>query len=967
MSLISSDEQITRNEYSKDVKGITKFSFDIGDNFGDRYKIIKELGKGGMGFVFLAHDNVLEIDVALKMIRPEFLSKRKMVDRFKKEILLAREITNENVVRIYDFGDIDGIKFISMEYIKGRTLKEIIREDGPLSIDRAIEISKSICKGLEAAHKNDIIHRDLKPQNVMIDDDQKVYVTDFGLAKSRHEVDIGTSGHVIGTPQYIAPELWKGKIADKRSDIYALGIIMFEMVSGRELYQSITDFGYLQKHLNEKPVFRKFEKERTPTFFRNLILKCLSKEMESRYQNCKEIYRDLNDKLFSRGTFLSEVERSVKKIGPLKIGLSFVLIFFVSLFSIIMVENKTDVQKKRSLAVLYFKNLSGLTQLDNFSYSLPELLTTDLSQSKYIKVLPECEISKILTDSNYLSGGIRDQKIFEQIGKKVKVNYLVQGSFVKSGDELRITVKLRDSESGEMISTDYVDASVDNIYPSIDRLTTGLKKRLNLTENEIFSDIDKNIKKIITSSQKALNHYISGRQLLNKCEFQESLKEYKEAVKIDPEFAMAYKDMAENYNYINDLRNRLSSLEKSIEFINKLPEREKYLVYGDYYSIKERTYNKSIEAYNQLLKIYPFDMEGNFKLGKFYRKFSEWDKGLKYLNKAFKEDNRDINVLKELVKCYKGMGEVKKALKLINDFEIGKSDREIIRILPEKYNIYIILKKFDLASTIVEKYNKLGKKNGKTIESERIKYNYLNRGQFNRFEKLTRTEIKNSSSIDKVLLQLSLAELYYRSEKYEKSLTEIKERDTTMDEDFPNIKQISDFYESLSLIELEKVNEAKILLRNIKRLSKKSLYKKESLKRLNFLLGKMAEKSENLIKAEDYYKKCLDIKTSVSNLNGDSFIYYNLGKFYYFSDDLNKAEDIFEEIGKLTLEKLISGDIYAKSLFFMGKIFQRRKWNKKALEVYEKFYSQWKDGDSEYVKKYIDETKDQLKLLRKSI
>ncbi len=272
-SLIGSDIQITRNDFTHELKNNRSLDFKSGENFGDRYRIISELGKGGMGQVFKAHDNVLGIDVALKMVRPEFLMNKKMISRFKQEILLAREITHENVSRIYDFGDVDGIKFISMEFISGRTLKDIVRKDGPVDIEQAIEISKAICSGLSAAHKKEIIHRDLKPQNIMIDDNGHVIITDFGLAKSVREENVSNTGLVIGTPQYIPPELWKGEVADKRSDIYSLGIIMYEMVAGQELFQSDSDYGYLQKHVNEDPQFPPDIKEKLPSFYQTPDIK----------------------------------------------------------------------------------------------------------------------------------------------------------------------------------------------------------------------------------------------------------------------------------------------------------------------------------------------------------------------------------------------------------------------------------------------------------------------------------------------------------------------------------------------------------------------------------------------------------------------------------------------------------------------------------------------------------------------
>ncbi|MCK4890518.1 MAG: tetratricopeptide repeat protein, partial [Candidatus Aminicenantes bacterium] len=365
---------------------------------------------------------------------------------------------------------------------------------------------------------------------------------------------------------------------------------MYEMITGEELFQSDSDYGYLQKHVNEEPEFPASVKDKMPSFYKNLILKCLFKERVNRYQDCSGICRDFRDRLYSKGTFISEIERSIKKTGPLKIGLSLLLILVISFIGSLILEKGPPSQKNRSVAILYFKNFTGIKKLDHFSYSIPELLMTDLGQSKYIKVLPEDKVSKILQELNYLGSAFIDEKMFEDLGNKPEVNYLVQGSFIKSGGQLRIAIKLRDSETGEILSSDFVDTPIDNIFPAIDRLTTGLKRKFNLTENEIFTDIDSDIETITTSSQEALNFFITGKRLFNEGKFEDSLVEYQKAIYIDPEFAMAYRNMAWSYAYLHDWEKRKKYFEKTIQYVDNLSTREKYLIFGGYYSEEEITF-----------------------------------------------------------------------------------------------------------------------------------------------------------------------------------------------------------------------------------------------------------------------------------------------------------------------------------------------------------------------------------------
>ncbi len=996
-SLIGSDMQITRNDFSHELKNNRSFNFMSGENFGDRYRIISELGKGGMGQVFKAHDNVLDIDVALKMIRPEFLMNKKMIARFKQEILLAREITHENVSRIHDFGDVDGIKFISMEFISGRTLKDIVRKDGPIDIEQAIEISKAICSGLSAAHKKEIIHRDLKPQNIMIDDEGHVFITDFGLAKSVREENVSHTGLVIGTPQYIPPELWKGEVADKRSDIYSLGIIMYEMVVGEELFQSDSDYGYLQKHVNEDPEFPYDIKDKLPGFFRQLILRCLAKERDARYQDCGEVYRDMKDRLYSTGTFLNNFERSIKKTGYKKIGLAFLLILLISFFGSLILKKGPPVQKKRSVAILYFKNLSGMKDLDYFSYSLPELLTTDLGQSKYIKVLPEDKVSKILKESNYLSASFIDEKLFEDLGDQAGVNYLVQGSFIKSGDNLRITVKLRDSDSGELLSTDFQDATMDNIFPAVDRLTTGLKKRFNLTENEIFADIDSEIASITTSSHEALNHYITGKRLFNERKLEESLVEYQKAVDIDTEFAMAYQSMALSYAHLYNWEKRREYYEKTLKYVNKMSIREKFLIYGGFYGEQEESYEKAIEAYQKILDIYPNDYQANYHLGQLFRISEEWDKAIGCFIMALKEDRSSIYALNEIIICYLNTGEFDKAEELIRTYRNENKSDILNMILRNSYFLKIAQNKLGSASSIVDSRNLFAEKSGsktkfnkgliyflegKYKETENIilelennpalrsypprsilKYFSLFRGKFKDFERKIKQEISESSSISTQNdYKFQLVYIYLTSGLYEKVNSELK--DLIVEKGFPFTDLIITSFQAYSELNKKNLIKAGNLIKKIEKLVKITFFKKLSRRILFQLKAEFHEKKGEFDRADEFFKRSLENQGKLFDEFSANY-FYKAAMYYFRTKQFKEAEKQFYNIHKLTLGRFYRGDLYAKSYYYLGKIYLKLGQSKKSIKFLKEFLEMWKDGDPEITAKLIQDTRHQLSQLEK--
>ena len=222
-----------------------------GTSIGSRYEIVRLLGQGGMGAVYQAHDKELERQVAIKVIRADMAANPEILRRFKQELILARQITHKNVIRIFDLGQADGIKFITMEYIEGENLQAVLRQKKKLAPAEAASILAQVCRALEAAHNEGVIHRDLKPQNIMLDKTGRAYVMDFGIARSMLGSGMTQTGALIGTPDYMSPEQAKGQTLDARSDLFSIGIIFYEMLSGQVPFDADTTMGKLWKRTNE--------------------------------------------------------------------------------------------------------------------------------------------------------------------------------------------------------------------------------------------------------------------------------------------------------------------------------------------------------------------------------------------------------------------------------------------------------------------------------------------------------------------------------------------------------------------------------------------------------------------------------------------------------------------------------------------------------------------------------------------
>src|SRR5271166_2368017 len=269
-------------------------SFQPGDLFGGRYEILAQLGEGGMGSVYKAADREVERTVALKLIRPDLASNPAILARFKQELLTAHQVTHKNVIRIYDMAEAEGVKFITMEFVEGTDLRRVLLDHGKLPPEQAVEIMRQVCLALEAAHSAGIIHRDLKPQNLMQDKNGRILVMDFGLARSVESGGMTQTGALLGTIEYMSPEQSMGKNLDQRSDLFAVGLIFYELLSGKTPFRAETAMASLLLRNQERAVPVRELDESIPPGLSDIVSKCLERDLALRYQSASQILADLD-------------------------------------------------------------------------------------------------------------------------------------------------------------------------------------------------------------------------------------------------------------------------------------------------------------------------------------------------------------------------------------------------------------------------------------------------------------------------------------------------------------------------------------------------------------------------------------------------------------------------------------------------------------------------------------------------
>jgi serine/threonine protein kinase/Tfp pilus assembly protein PilF len=467
-----------------------------------------------MGRVYKAMDREISEAVALKVLSPEISLDERMIERFRNELKLARRISHKNVCRIFDLGNCEGTYFITMEYIPGDNLKSIVRMMGPLSPARALAIAGQVCDGMAEAHRLGVVHRDLKSSNIMIDREGSARIMDFGIARAGESKGLTDRGTLIGTPEYMAPEQIEGKDVDSRSDIYSLGIILFEMMTGRVPFEGNTPLSVALMQKTAKPPNPRTINAQTPEGLSTAIFRCLEKDQAARYQKIEELAAELH--VVAEGFVESERSRLQMKTETLTPG---------------------GTRLISSIAVLPFVDLSPRKDQEYFCEGLAEEITTALAKIRDLEVAAK---------SSAFSDQFKNLDVRE-IGRRLGVAAVLEGSVRKDDNRLRVTAQVINVATGYHLWSDKYERTFEDVFSIQDEITLAIVDRLKV---KLLGDEKAALLKRHTENAGAYNLYLMGRYYWNTRTaegMKRGLECFGQAIAKDPSYALAYSGVSDCY------------------------------------------------------------------------------------------------------------------------------------------------------------------------------------------------------------------------------------------------------------------------------------------------------------------------------------------------------------------------------------------------------------------------------------
>ena len=679
------------------------------------YRILEKLGEGGMGVVYKAEDTQLERFVALKFLPPHVSEDSEEKARFIHEAKSASALNHPNVTTIYGIEESSEGLFIAMEYVEGKTLKQLIK-DGPVTFKRVLDIGVQICEGLALAHEKGVVHRDIKSENIMVTARGQVKIMDFGLAKLKGASRLTKAGSTLGTVGYMSPEQASGEEVDQRSDIFSVGVVLYELLTGRMPFWGENQAAIINAIINEEPQpIARFNSQATAKI-EDMVSKALAKEKEERYQHADDLLADLRrerkaleyartaklaqatrigEPAYGKTAPVSEApcepvtaqqesaagrrrlrKRILTVAVPAAVALAAVLVLFVlEPFRLEMGPKKEAVAHENSIAIMYFENLADPEDRNRLGEIVTNLLITSLSESRYVNVVSSQRLYDILKLLGKEGAKTIDKDVATQVATRAGAKWMLLGSIIQAEPRVILTSQLVDVESGQVVASQRITGEAgEEIFPIVDRFTAGLKRDLALPA-EAQKESEAKVADLTSGSPEAYRYFLEGQDFAYKMYNTDAKASFMKAIQLDSTFAMAYMGLA----LVESGQGRQDLAAKALKYSDRVTNAQRLWIRAMAAYIS-KDYPEAIAEIEKLVAVDPNNKSAFFWLGMIHCfELPQADRGIGELTRAIEIDPLFKPAYNVLAYAYDETGDFDKSIWAIDKY---------ISIPPEEANAY---------------------------------------------------------------------------------------------------------------------------------------------------------------------------------------------------------------------------------------------------------------------------------------
>ena len=972
------------------------------------YNIIEKLGEGGMGVVYKAEDTRLHRIVALKFLPLKVGEDADIKARFFQEARAASALDHTNIATIYEIEEAENQWFIAMAYVEGQALKKKIQSGvgegpSPLPLEEATDIAIQVAEGLAAAHAKGIIHRDIKSANIMLTPAGQVKITDFGLAKFKDSSLVTKEGTVMGTPAYMSPEQAKCEDADHRSDIFSLGVVLYEMLTGHLPFTGDNDLAVLYSIVHQKPEPICKAAPHVSSGLEQIASKALEKEKEKRYQSMDEMLGDLyiirgelGAPERTRARTIAAKESRERRLKRMSIPIGILFLFVIGFFLLKpLFFEQVLIPEPKSIAVISFENQTGDKTLDYLQQAIPNLLITSLEQSPYLRLTTWERMRDLLKQMEKEDVEIIDRDLGFELCRKDGVDAIVIGMFTKAGETFVTDVKVLNAKNKDLLKSASSKGKGEEsiLEAQIDELSNEISLAMGVPDSIIVTT-QLPIAEVATSSMDAYNYFYRGRNDCEKYYFQDAVRFLEKAVELDSTFAVAYLYLGLAYTWLGNIKAGTEAISMAKTFTQKAPDKEKLYIEAVHAQIIEKDTEKRIRILEQLARKYPQEKRVHYSLAVLYSDRRSFHQALEEFDKVLKLDPNYGSALNELAYTYSHLGNFEKAIEAFKQYasvspgdanpfdsmadtylKMGELDeaiakyKEALEVKPDFGSdwkiayIYALRENYSEAMKWIDQFINLAPTQGTEAEGWLWKgfyYYWLFNLDYalhalRRAEELAE-EVDNTFVI--AYVNWTKAWIDCENREFESSQILFKKWLEFFEKDFPKYlpfyRTSYNFYQSLMLLNCGKIDSARFKLAEIE----SQMYKihpareDQATFQYNVLYGEVSVAEDSLENAVEALENSSPLE--MAHVLTETVLRYNvpylrdvLARAYRNKGELDKSIAEYERIITFDPETKERCLIHPTYHYRLAKLYEEKGRLGEAIKEYEKFLEIWKDADED--------------------